>query len=97
MERVARHANARTFTLGVALAPCSLPQTRRANFDIAVGEMEIGMGIHGEPGMRREPLRPADAADSRPSLPLRKQRSGSVGRLSYTRGGRSQARPAPAL
>jgi dihydroxyacetone kinase-like protein len=61
VERVARHANARTFTLGVALAPCSLPQTRRANFDIAVGEMEIGMGIHGEPGMRREPLRPADA------------------------------------
>ncbi|CAN7365552.1 dihydroxyacetone kinase subunit DhaK [Caballeronia sp. LjRoot29] len=61
VERVARHANARTFTLGVALAPCSLPQTRRANFDIAVGEMEIGMGIHGEPGMRREALRPADS------------------------------------
>ncbi|MFT4435623.1 dihydroxyacetone kinase subunit DhaK [Caballeronia sp. 15715] len=61
VERVARHANARTFTLGVALAPCSLPQTRRANFEIAVGEMEIGMGIHGEPGMRREALRPADA------------------------------------
>jgi dihydroxyacetone kinase-like protein len=61
VERVARHANARTYTLGVALAPCSLPQTRRANFEIAVGEMEIGMGIHGEPGMRREALRPADA------------------------------------
>ncbi|MEA3126406.1 MAG: phosphoenolpyruvate---glycerone phosphotransferase subunit DhaK [Caballeronia sp.] len=61
VERVARHANARTFTLGVALAPCSLPQTRRANFEIAAGEMEIGMGIHGEPGMRREALRPADA------------------------------------
>jgi dihydroxyacetone kinase-like protein len=61
VERVARHANARTFTLGVALAPCSLPQTRRANFEIEAGEMEIGMGIHGEPGMRREALRPADA------------------------------------
>jgi dihydroxyacetone kinase-like protein len=60
VERVARHANARTFTLGVALAPCSLPQTRRANFEIAPGEMEIGMGIHGEPGMRREVLRSAD-------------------------------------
>ncbi len=58
VERVARHANARTFTLGVALAPCSLPQTRRANFEIAAGDMEIGMGIHGEPGMRREALRP---------------------------------------
>jgi phosphoenolpyruvate---glycerone phosphotransferase subunit DhaK len=61
VERVARHANARTYTLGVALAPCSLPQTRRPNFEIAPGEMEIGMGIHGEPGMRREALRPADA------------------------------------
>jgi len=61
VERVARHANARTYTLGVALAPCSLPQTRRHNFEIAPGDMEIGMGIHGEPGMRREALRPADA------------------------------------
>ncbi len=61
VERVARHANARTYTLGVGLAPCSLPQTRRANFEIATGDMEIGMGIHGEPGMRREPLRAADA------------------------------------
>jgi phosphoenolpyruvate---glycerone phosphotransferase subunit DhaK len=59
--RVARHANARTFTLGVALSPCSLPQTRRPNFDIPVGEMEIGMGIHGEPGMRRGALKAADA------------------------------------
>jgi phosphoenolpyruvate---glycerone phosphotransferase subunit DhaK len=61
VEQVARHANARTFTVGVALAPCSLPATRRNNFEIAPGEMEIGMGIHGEPGMRREPLRPADS------------------------------------
>ena len=61
VERVARHANARTYTLGVALSPCSLPQTRRPNFEIKPGEMEIGMGIHGEPGMRRETLRPADA------------------------------------
>jgi phosphoenolpyruvate---glycerone phosphotransferase subunit DhaK len=61
VERIARRANARTYTLGVALAPCSLPQTRHPNFEIAAGEMEIGMGIHGEPGMRREALRPADA------------------------------------
>ncbi len=61
VERVARHANARTYTIGVALAPCSLPQTRRPNFEIAPGEMEIGMGIHGEPGVRRGPLQSADA------------------------------------
>ena len=59
--RVARLANERTYTLGVALSPCSLPQTRRANFEIAPGEMEIGMGIHGEPGMRRGALGAADA------------------------------------
>ena len=61
VERAARHANARTYTMGVALSPCSLPQTLRPNFLIGEGEMEIGMGIHGEPGVAREPLRPADA------------------------------------
>ena len=60
VERIARHANARTYTMGVALSSCALPQTRRPSFDLPVGEMEIGMGIHGEPGVRRGPLRPAD-------------------------------------
>ena len=60
VERVARKANDRTFTMGVALAPCSLPQTRRPNFEIGDDEMEIGMGIHGEPGVARGPLEPAD-------------------------------------
>jgi phosphoenolpyruvate---glycerone phosphotransferase subunit DhaK len=61
VERVARKANERTFTMGVALSPCSLPQTRRPNFEIGDDEMEIGMGIHGEPGVARGPLEPADA------------------------------------
>lgn len=61
VERVARHANMRTCTMGVALSPCSLPQTRRWNFDLGEGEMEIGMGIHGEPGIERGPLKSADA------------------------------------
>lgn len=60
VERLARHANARTYTMGVALSACSLPQTRRLNFDLPAGEMEIGMGIHGEPGVRRGPLAPAN-------------------------------------
>ncbi len=64
VERVARKANAHTFTMGVALSPCSLPQTRKPNFEIGPEEMEIGMGVHGEPGVRRGPLRPAqDVAD----------------------------------
>jgi len=60
-ERIARKANDQTFTMGVALSPCSLPQTRRPNFEIGDTEMEIGMGIHGEPGIRRGPLDSADA------------------------------------
>ena len=40
-------------------APCSLPQTRRPNFEIGDDEMEIGMGIHGEPGVARGPLKTA--------------------------------------
>jgi dihydroxyacetone kinase-like protein len=47
--------------MGVALSSCSLPQTRRPSFDLPAGEMEIGMGIHGEPGVRRGKLQPADA------------------------------------
>jgi dihydroxyacetone kinase-like protein len=61
VAQIARHANARTFTMGVALSSCALPQTRRPSFDLPPGQMEIGMGIHGEPGVRRGPLRPADA------------------------------------
>ncbi len=61
VERIARKANDETFTMGVALAPCSLPQTLRPNFEIAEDEMEVGMGIHGEPGISREKLKSADA------------------------------------
>lgn len=61
VARIATHANARTYTMGVALSSCALPQTRRPSFDLPAEEMEIGMGIHGEPGVRRGPLRPADA------------------------------------
>lgn len=60
VERAARHANSRTYTMGVALSPCSLPQTLRPNFLIGEDEMEIGMGIHGEPGVARGPLKTAD-------------------------------------
>ena len=47
--------------MGVALTPCAMPQTGRANFEIAPDRMEIGMGIHGEPGMRSAPVARADA------------------------------------
>lgn len=59
-EAVTRKANDRTYTVGVALESCSMPQTRRHNFEIGPDDMELGMGIHGEPGVLRERLRTAD-------------------------------------
>lgn len=58
--RVGNLANDRTFTVGVGLSACSLPQTRRANFSLGEDEMEVGLGIHGEPGITRQPLQSAD-------------------------------------
>jgi len=48
-------------SVGVALTPCTIPSVGRPTFEIGDEEMEIGMGIHGEPGVRRGPLRKADA------------------------------------
>jgi len=61
VSRLAKHANNMTRSSGVALGACSLPQTCRANFEIGPEDMEIGMGIHGEPGIARTKLQPADA------------------------------------
>ena len=60
-ERIARKANTHTFTMGVGLTACSLPQTRVPSFELGAEEMEIGLGIHGEPGVRKGPLDTADA------------------------------------
>ncbi|MFK7855068.1 MAG: dihydroxyacetone kinase subunit DhaK [Granulosicoccus sp.] len=60
-ERIARKSNDHTYTMGVALGPCSLPHTLTPNFELGPDEMEIGMGIHGEPGVSRGPLESADA------------------------------------
>ncbi|MDD5039339.1 MAG: dihydroxyacetone kinase subunit DhaK, partial [Dehalococcoidales bacterium] len=49
-----------TCALGVALGPCTIPAVGKPNFTIADDEMEIGMGIHGEPGIERTKLKKAD-------------------------------------
>jgi dihydroxyacetone kinase len=54
-------AAAGTRTMGVALSPCTIPAAGVPTFDLPDGQMEIGMGIHGEPGVRRGPLESADA------------------------------------
>ncbi len=60
VEASARKANDRTRTMGVALSACTVPAAGRPTFSLEDGEMEIGLGIHGEPGMRRGPIEPAD-------------------------------------
>lgn len=60
VEALAHAANEATRSMGVALGACSLPQTGRPNFAIGDEDMEIGMGLHGEPGIRRQKLAPAD-------------------------------------
>lgn len=62
---VAEKALARTRTMGVALSACIVPLVGRPSFEIGDDEMEIGMGIHGEPGIRRERLQSADEITER--------------------------------
>ena len=47
-------------TMGAAIAPCTVPAAGTPGFTLDEGEMEVGIGIHGEPGTHREPMRPAD-------------------------------------
>jgi phosphoenolpyruvate---glycerone phosphotransferase subunit DhaK len=58
--RVTRKAIAGARSLGVGLSSCTLPATGREIFDIGDDEMEIGMGLHGEPGVERTKLLSAD-------------------------------------
>jgi dihydroxyacetone kinase-like protein len=51
---------ANTRSMGVALSPCTVPAAGKPTFTIAEDEMEIGMGIHGEPGIERGSLQPSD-------------------------------------
>ena len=53
--------NSRTASMGVALTSCTVPAAGRPTFDIGDTELEMGVGIHGEPGRRREAMREADA------------------------------------
>ena len=60
VHAAAMHANERTRTAGVGLGPCTVPAAGRPTFELPEGLMDIGMGVHGEAGLRREELAPAD-------------------------------------
>ena len=57
----ARSAAGSVKTMGVALSPCTVPAAGKPGFTLGEDEIELGLGIHGEPGVRRAPLEPVDA------------------------------------
>lgn len=60
VKRVAQKAVDNMRTMGVALSPCTVPEAGKPTFTIGDNEMEIGMGIHGEPGIKRAELKSSD-------------------------------------
>jgi phosphoenolpyruvate---glycerone phosphotransferase subunit DhaK len=60
LKALGDRVNGRTRSMGVALTSCTVPAAGRPTFDLGEGEMEMGVGIHGEPGRRRVPLASAD-------------------------------------
>ena len=60
VKRIAKHTADRTRSIGVALAPCRIPGAAAPGFAVAPGQMDLGMGIHGEPGVERRAISSAD-------------------------------------
>ncbi|BAB51765.1 dihydroxyacetone kinase subunit DhaK [Mesorhizobium japonicum] len=61
LKALGERVNAATRSMGVALTSGTVPAAGKPTFDIGDGEMEFGVGIHGEPGRRRDTLKSADA------------------------------------
>ena len=61
LQALGTRVNARTRSMGVALTSCTVPAAGRPTFELPEDEMEMGVGIHGEPGRRRVRLQAADA------------------------------------
>ncbi len=65
VARVARKVGERLRTVGVGLSPTILPTAGKPTFELPDGQMEVGIGIHGEPGPFRSQLEPADQVADR--------------------------------
>src|SRR6202021_972062 len=61
LKALGARASAATRSIGIALTSCTVPAAGKPTFNIAEDEMEIGVGIHGEPGRRRVKLKSATA------------------------------------
>jgi len=64
VERLSRHANANTVSFGVAFKGCTLPGAPHPLFTVPEGQMALGLGIHGEPGIKEEAILPASGLAS---------------------------------
>lgn len=83
VARVAQKTVDATRTIGIALAACQVPGADKPTFAIGDHEIEMGIGIHGEPGIWRDALRPADAvADEMVERLLVEKPAGSGNRVS---------------
>lgn len=60
VKAVAEKAIANVRSMGMSISPCTVPEAGKPSFELTENEMEIGLGIHGEPGTHREVIRPAD-------------------------------------
>jgi dihydroxyacetone kinase-like protein len=60
IAELCRRVNGNGRTMGMALTSCTVPHAGKPSFDLAETEMEVGIGIHGEPGRHRVPIEPAD-------------------------------------
>ena len=61
LKALGERVNKATRSMGVALTSCTVPAAGKPTFTLGEDEMEMGVGIHGEPGRRRVKLQPADA------------------------------------
>ena len=61
LKALGERVNAASGSMGVALTSCTVPAAGTPTFELGEGEIEMGVGIHGEPGRRRVALQPADA------------------------------------
>ncbi|MBK8020957.1 MAG: dihydroxyacetone kinase subunit DhaK [Chloroflexi bacterium] len=62
---LARKVNRCGRSMGIALTSCTVPAAGKPTFELGENEIEVGIGIHGEPGQYREPLRPVDELTSK--------------------------------
>lgn len=60
VQEVAQKVVDNVRTMGMAVKPCIVPAAGKPGFELSDDEMEVGIGIHGEPGTHREPLKPAN-------------------------------------